>query len=118
MNELVRRDLLTCLGIWLALEIVGFGLLPAVGLGRSKVNIEPWLVASLPLGMGGAFLLASSTQILRKLTRRPQENRFQNITIRLSGILLSWVGLIGIGFPIVITTALICVEIFSRVGSS
>lgn len=114
MNELARQDLLTCLGTWLALEVVGFGLLPAIGLGRSNLNIEPWLVVSLPLGIGGAFLLASSTQILSKLIRLHQENRSQKIAMKLSSLLLSWVGLIGIGFPILITTALICVEIFSR----
>lgn len=114
MNELARKDLLTCLGIWLALEIVGFGLLPAIGLGRSSLNIEPWLVASLPLGIGGAFLLSSSTQISSKLGRLHPENRSQTSAMKLSSFFLSWLGLIGIGFPLVITTALICVEIFSR----
>lgn len=111
MSELARRDLLTCFGVWLALEIVGFGLLPAVGLARSEVNTEPWLVVSLPLGIGGAFLLASSTQLLGRVH---QENHPHPILMKLSSTLLSWMGLIGIGFPILITTALILVEIFFR----
>ena len=111
MNELARRDLLTCFGIWLALEIVGFGLLPAIGLARSEFNIEPWLIVSLPLGIGGAFLLASSTQMLGRVH---QDDRSQQIMMKISSTLLSWVGLIGIGFPILITTALILIEIFFR----
>lgn len=111
MNQLVRKDLLTCLGAWLALEVVCFGLLPAIGLARSQFNPEPWLIVSLPLGIGGAFLLASSTQITETMRRT---DRLQQIVMKLSSLLLSWVGLIGIGFPILITTAIIFVEIFSR----
>lgn len=119
MNELVRRDLLTCLGTWLALEVVCFGLLPAIGLARSQFNTEPWLIASLPLGIGGAFLLASGTQITERVIERATErrrtnDRLQRIMMKLSSLLLSWAGLIGIGFPILITTALIFLEIFSR----
>lgn len=111
MNELVRKDLLTSLGTWLALEIVCFGFLPAIGVGRSQINLEPWLILSLPLGIGGAFLLASGTQLITRLQR---DDRWQRLATRVSGVLLSWIGLMGIGFPILITTALLFVAIFSR----
>jgi hypothetical protein len=111
MNELARKDLLTCLGIWLALEIVCFGLLATTGLARSQFNAEPWLIVSLPLGIGGAFLLASSTQIIE--TPR-QTDRPHTRAKYLSGALFSGLGLVGIGFPILVSSTLIFVEIFAR----
>jgi hypothetical protein len=114
MNESARKDLLSCIGVWLALEIVCFGLLPVVGLARSTVNINPWFVASVPLGIGGAFLLASSSHLAESDRR---ETRWQKRLTALSTALVSWVGLLGIGFPILVMSLLIFIDLFTKLGS-
>jgi hypothetical protein len=115
MNEPARKDLFTCLGAWLALELVCFGLLPGVGLVRSEINTEPWFIASIPLGIGGAFLLASSTHFLEG--DRP-ETRWQKLLTNVSASLISWAGLLGISFPILVMSILIFVELFAQLRGS
>ncbi|WAL60313.1 hypothetical protein [Thermocoleostomius sinensis] len=115
MNELARKDLFTCLGAWLALELVCFGLLPGIGLNRSNVNIEPWFIASIPLGIGGAFLLASSTHFLEG--DRP-ETWWQKRLTQVSAVLVSWAGLLGISFPLLVMSLLIFIELFAQLRGS
>jgi hypothetical protein len=111
MDELARRDLMTCLGIWLALEIVGFGLLPAI-VSSSPAQMENWFLLSLPLGIGGAFLTASGTQLFAHAI--VQEARIQKRLFYLLSGLSSWLGLVGIGFPLVVIVALVSIELLTR----
>lgn len=99
MNDLVRRDLFTCLGIWLALEIVCFGLLPAIGLTSTAIQTNQWFMISLPLGIGGAFLSASGTQLTLSENQSIHSRR---VFDRSLAFLTSWVGLFGIGFPLIV----------------
>lgn len=120
MNELARKDLFTCLGIWLALELVSFGLLPAIGLSASTVKTDTWFILSLPLGIGGAVLMASSTQLSSEIyahqdSHRASHNPIQPIFFSVLESLTSWIGLLGIGFPLLILSAVICVELFQRI---
>ncbi len=110
MSNLAQKDLFACLGIWLVLEIISFGVLPAIGLTQPNLHLENWLIASLPLGIGGAFLFASSTRIVTSPVhvnhpRRVRRDRFALIS--------SWVGLLGIGFPILVISLQIFAKLFS-----
>jgi hypothetical protein len=111
MNELARRDLMTCLGTWLALEIVGFGILPTI-VSSSPTQMENWFLLSLPLGIGGAFFTASGTQLFTHATA--QETRVQQRLFYLLSGLSSCLGLVGIGFPLVVITVLVGVELLTR----
>lgn len=110
MNTLARKDLLVCLGIWLALEVIGFAVLPAIGLTQPNLHLLNWFIASLLLGIGGAFLFASSTRIVTSPIhanhpRRVRRDRFALVS--------SWAGLIGIGFPILVISLQIFAKLFS-----
>lgn len=111
MNELARKDLMTCLGIWLALEIIGFGLIPAI-VSASVAQPDNWFLISLPLGIGGAFLMASGTQLTFNALER--ESRIQKRLIHLLSFLTSWAGLLGIGFPLLVISMLIGIEILTK----
>lgn len=101
MGDLARKDFFVSLGAWLALEIICFVLLPALQLGQTRASLQPWFLASLLLGVGGALLTASGTQL---------SDFFQNQTFfvrnkflqALFVLLVSWLGLLGIGFPLLV----------------
>ena len=116
MNELARKDLFTSLGIWLALEIVSFGLLPAIGFVSSTVKTDTWFIVSLPLGIGGAALMASSAQLSSELySHRLSYSSVQPVFLSVLEALTSWLGLLGIGFPLLTLSVVICVEFFQRI---
>ncbi len=109
MSDLARKDFFVCLGIWLALEIIGFAILPALGLGQTRTSLQSWFLVSLLFGVGGAILTASSTQL---------GNFFQNQTLFIHNkllqalfvLLVSWLGLLGIGFPLLV----ISLQLFTK----
>lgn len=109
MNDLARKDLFVCLGIWLSLEIVCFGLLPLLQFGLPKASLQNWFLISLLLGIGGAVLMASSTQLADFLQLHGTvQGRFPRSA---AVSLVSWLGLIGIAFPLFVMS----VQIFSKV---
>lgn len=109
MNEIARRDLFVCLGIWLALELVCFGILPALNFGRSGYSPENWLMISLPVGVGGAVLMASSAQLAAEEQWRRSSNPWGLSFIT---VFLSWLGLIGIGFPLFVMSIQLFTTVF------
>lgn len=101
MSDLARKDFFVCLGVWLALEIVCFALLPALRLGQTRASLQPWFLASLLLGVGGAILAASSTQLgdfFQHQTSFIRNRWLQSLFV----LLVSWLGLLGIAFPLLI----------------
>lgn len=101
MSDLARKDFFVCLGVWLSLEIICFALLPAFQLGQTRASLQPWFLVSLLLGVGGAILTASSTQLgdfFQNQTFFIHNKFLQNIFI----LLVSWLGLLGIGFPLLV----------------
>ena len=110
MNNLAQKDLFVCLGMWLMLEIISFGLLPAIGLTQPNLNLVNWLIASVPLGIGGAFLIASSTRIVTSPFHADHPRRARRDRLAVTS---SWVGLLGIGFPIIVISLQIFAKLFS-----
>ncbi|WP_416675076.1 hypothetical protein [Egbenema bharatensis] len=102
---------MTCLGIWLALEIIGFGLIPAI-VSASPIPTDDWFLLSLPLGIGGAFFMASGTQLM--IYALEQESQIRLRLVQLLSVLTSWAGLIGIGFPLMVMSVLVGVELLTR----
>jgi hypothetical protein len=114
MTNLVRKDLFVCLGIWLALEVVCFAILPALQLSLPRTSLQSWFLFSLLLGVGGAVLTASSTQLDEFL--QTQETLLSRRVFRSFSIfLLSWLGLLGIGFPLLVMSLQICDKIFGLI---
>jgi 4-hydroxybenzoate polyprenyltransferase len=114
MNDLARKDLFVCLGIWLSLEIVCFGLLPLMQLGLPAEQLQRWFLFSLLLGIGGAILMAGSTQLADFLEDRQSDPAYRFLRNRplrsLLVSLVSWLGLLGIGFPLFVMS----IQIFSK----
>lgn len=108
MNELARKDLLICLGIWLVLEIISFGILPALGIQIPGLY-QTWFSLSIPLGIGGAALLASSPQLQDLAMTRPSR------LTRLLAPIASWLGLLGVGYPILVISLAITSSIFTKI---
>jgi hypothetical protein len=109
MNPQSRKDLFVCLGIWLSFEVIGFGILPALGLGQPRNSLQSWFVISLLLGIGGAVLTAASSQLAEFLQSEQsflRQRRLQSMTVSF----VSWLGLFGIGFPLFV----ISLQIFGR----
>ncbi len=99
MNPQSRKDLFVCLGIWLALEVICFGILPAMGFTQPRSSLQSWFWLSLLLGVGGAVLMASSSQLAEFLQSEPllrRQLRLRSVAVGL----ISWLGLFGIGFPL------------------
>ncbi|MBW4467004.1 MAG: hypothetical protein KME07_16390 [Pegethrix bostrychoides GSE-TBD4-15B] len=99
MNPQSRKDLFVCLGIWLALEVICFGILPAMGFTQPRSSLQSWFWLSLLLGVGGAVLTASSSQLAEFLQFEPllrPQPRLRSVAVGL----ISWLGLFGIGFPL------------------
>lgn len=110
MNYLARKDFFICLGVWLALEIVCFIIFPALPLGQAQPGFQLWFLLSLLFGVGGAILTAGSTQL-------DEVFQTQNFLIRSRllqssfRLLLSWLGLLGIGFPLLVMS----VQLFGKI---
>lgn len=116
MNDLARRDLFTCLGIWLALEVVCFGILPLLGLTAPWQELRFWFLFSVLAGIGGVILTAGSAQLQAFLNDQAFFANRSYLKLILTG-LLSWLGLIGIGFPIFVISLQICEKLFSILKS-
>jgi hypothetical protein len=110
MSDLTRKDLFVCLGIWLALEIVCFAILPALRLGLPRSSLQIWFLISVLLGIGGSCLMASSTQLDEFFQFHNSWSRKRMARSLLVGA-VSWLGLIGIGFPLLV----ISLQLFSKV---
>ncbi|MBI4780516.1 MAG: hypothetical protein HY785_04265 [Oscillatoriophycideae cyanobacterium NC_groundwater_1537_Pr4_S-0.65um_50_18] len=102
MNSFARKDFFFCLGIWLAIEIFCFGLLPLLRLAEPNPPIEVWFKASLIGGIGGAALIAYGTHLAASaMAKGKPPRRPMNLLISL----LSWLGLLGIAFPLMFASA-------------
>jgi heme/copper-type cytochrome/quinol oxidase subunit 3 len=110
MSDIARKDLFVCLGIWLALEIVGFALLPAIHLTHANSKTEGWFLISLPLGIGGACLIAGSTQLM--LVAKDQMRTGSKLALRILSSLIGWMGLLCLGFPLLVASIQIFEKLF------
>lgn len=109
MNSLARKDLFVCLGVWLALEIICFAILPALQLGQPRSSLQSWFLISLLLGIGGSCLTGSSTQLAEFF--QVDDRVLGNKIIRsLLVSLVGWLGLLGISFPLLV----ISMQIFGK----
>lgn len=111
MHKLARKDFFYCLGIWLAIEIVCFAILPALRLVQTGKSTDLWFIASVWAGIGGALLMAWGTQLTLLGQGRPPK-RAGSILIGF----LSWVGLLGIAFPILFMSSQLFSKLFTQIS--
>ncbi len=110
MNDLARKDFFVSLGIWLALEVVCFGILPLLRITAPWKELQPWFLLSLLAGIGGAILTAGSSQLTDFLRSQDFFAKKRKLSALLAGS-ISWLGLLGIAFPLFV----ISLQIFGKI---
>ncbi|WP_088890559.1 hypothetical protein [Leptolyngbya ohadii] len=95
----VLRDLIVCLIIWLGLELVCTAIASALNVSPVEIRPQQLLALSVLLGIGGACFMAASTQMTLARTV-PGISRKRKRILGLMSQVLSWLGLVGIGFPL------------------
>ncbi len=113
LSSAARRDFLTCLGIWLVLEVISFAIVAALRLEVAELKPQVLFAVSLLLGIGGACLMASATELAQSSSGETQ-NRSQKRWLTLSVRLLSWAGLIGIAFPLLVLSFQIVLAVLTK----
>jgi hypothetical protein len=98
-DELGRKDFLSALGLWVVIEFVSFILLPAFGAIEPGERMRAWFSLSLPLGIGGAFLIGASSRFVAVTNERAASG--SKSLLSLLGQFGGWIGLAGILFPFV-----------------
>lgn len=106
-DELQRRDILTGLGLWLTVEFVSFVVFPLLGLINPGVRLRIWFLISLPLGIGGAILIGTSSGLMEMANRAARNVK---PIYRILGQFGGWIGLVGLMFPFL----MVMVEFFSN----
>lgn len=99
VDELTKKDFLTCLGMWIVIELVCFLLFPALKFVQAPGDLlRTWFITSIPLGLGGAFLSAASSRFLA--IANDGERRSDRGSKILIGQIMGLLGILGIGFPL------------------
>ncbi len=99
---LTQQDTLSALIVWVVLEAFSFVLLPSFQLISGDQKGLTWFAISGALGVAGSVLIGVSSGLIKyyheKLPKRGTNKQF------LIGCaqFMSWVGLVGVGFPLVI----------------
>ncbi len=113
LKEAAKRDFLTSLGLWAAIEVISFGICPAIGIVRPEERFRLWFSWSIPLGIGGAFLIALSSQLMAdNYTQAPSNNRvFMTWVAQIGG----WLGIVGILFPFMMVSTEFLAQSFEQI---
>jgi|GEM_PF-3066909 MFS family permease len=106
----IQRDFLVCLCIWFILETLCFAIVSAITVDPVEIQPQRLFTLSVLLGVGGACLMASSTQIALSWTT-PSTPRKRKRLMRFAALGLSWLGLLGIAFPLLILVFQIVLKI-------
>ncbi|MEO1146156.1 MAG: hypothetical protein AAFY26_11245 [Cyanobacteria bacterium J06638_22] len=112
-NEGFRRDLFVGFGIWLALLVIAFVLLPGIGLMQPEARFDGWMLMSLLGGIVGVFLLALSPRLIER--DRQRRRRFSRWSWILFWRLLAWIGLAGLASPILMISYEVFLTVFNQI---
>ncbi|MBW4472307.1 MAG: hypothetical protein KME45_18170 [Stenomitos rutilans HA7619-LM2] len=111
-DDLLRRDFLRGLGLWIVIEIVSFLVLPGLGAIQPGDRLKFWFGLSIPLGIGGALLLGGSSRFVALTNERMASGNKTLLT--LLGQFGGSIGIAGILFPFVMAAGEFLAKIFDR----
>lgn len=107
-NEIQRKDLLIALGLWVIVEFIGFLFFPLTGLISPGDQLKGWFITSIPLGIGGALLVSSSSRFMA-LANESRTGNAKSL-LQILGHFGGWVGIAGILYPLWMA----CFEFFTK----
>jgi hypothetical protein len=108
-EELGRKDFMTGLILWLVLEVLTFIFLPILGIIPFSDRLKGLFLVSLPLGVGGAFLLGASSRFVAVTNERIASQ--SKILLSFLGQFGGGIGMAGVIFPLLIAAG----EFFANV---
>lgn len=111
-DDLWRKDFLKGIVLWIVIEIVSFLILPGIGAIQPGDRLKFWFGLSIPLGLGGSFLLGGSSRFVALMNERASSGRKK--VLSLLGQFSGSIGLAGIVFPFVMVTGEFLAKIFAR----
>jgi hypothetical protein len=97
---IAKKDFYTSLGVWTALEMICFVVLPLVGLVQPESKLQGWFYASFPLGIGGALVIGLSSWWIAVAIRKSQG--WVRVLRVLLGEVVSLVGVAAIAYPLLV----------------
>jgi hypothetical protein len=101
---LTQQDTLSALIVWVVLEGLSLILLPSFQLIPGEQKRLVWILLSGSLGVTGAILIGLSSGIIQYChDNLPRRGTNKQSLINLAQV-LSWIGLVGVGFPLVVVT--------------
>jgi hypothetical protein len=103
LDEMQRRDFVSALTLWLVAECVGLLFFPALGVINPGVKLKAWFALSIPLGLGGAILVALSSRFVA-ITNDRQAAKDSKLLGSILGQVAGWVGLLGVLYPLIVAT--------------
>lgn len=111
-DDLLRKDFLRGLALWIVIEVVSFLILPGIGAIEPGERLKVWFSLSIPLGLGGAFLLGGSSRFVALINERAASGRKKALS--LIGQFSGSIGLAGIIFPFVMVASEFLAKIFVK----
>jgi hypothetical protein len=101
LEDLQNKDFWTSLALWLGIEIISFVIFPILGLINPGERIRIWFLTSIPLGLGGAFLISASSRFLAGGSGQRATTRSSKSLAATLGQFGGGIGLAGILYPFV-----------------
>lgn len=101
-EDLHKKDFLTALKLWVAIEVISFWFLPTLQPIEAESRMRLWMVISVPLGLGGAVLIAASSQFVAHTgyLAKGGGKKLLSTVGQFAGLF----GLTGVLFPLIVVT--------------
>ncbi|XHX79090.1 MAG: hypothetical protein RBJ76_03925 [Stenomitos frigidus ULC029] len=109
-DDLWRKDFLRGFTLWIVIEVFSFLILPGIGAIQPGDRLKYWFSLSIPLGIGGAFLLGGSSRFVAVMNERAASS--SKTLLSLLGQFGGSIGLAGIIFPFVMVAGEFLAKIF------
>ena len=115
---LTQQDTLSALIVWVLLEGLSLILLPNFQLVPGEQKRLVWILLSGSLGVTGAVLIGISSGVIQYChDKLPRRGTNKQSLINLAQV-MSWIGLAGVGFPIIVVALELGLVLTQGTGSS
>jgi hypothetical protein len=99
--HLARKDALSALMVWILLEGLSLLVLPNFQLIKGETKAWTWFLITIPMGILGSGLIGLSSWLVKRIQEKVDRQDSNKQLFATLSQALGWLGLIGIGFPII-----------------